>query len=101
MSMTEYLLEQVNRHPSMQAQDMIKLCYQAAHGAEHLLSDLDAAKTYLEKEYYAVEAEDIALYEVISDQICRVNLAAWKARKLPIEWLFYMFVRRYILRGGA
>ena len=101
MSMTEYLLEQVNRHPSMQAQDMIKLCYQAAHGAEHLLSDLDAAKTYLEKEYDAVEAEDIALYEVISDQICRVNLAAWKARKLPIEWLFYMFVSSALVNEGA
>lgn len=91
MSFENFLAEQLKRHPSMQPQDIIKMCYQASHGAEHLLKDLSAAREYLQKEYQDVKAEDIALYENISDNVCRINLAAWKFRNLPIEWLFNMF----------
>ena len=87
-----YLMEQLQKHPSMQPQDIIKMCYQASHGAEHLLSDLDRAWNYLKKEYDEVTAADIALYEQISDKVSRINLAAWKWKGLPIEWLFRMFV---------
>lgn len=91
MNDRQYILEQIRKHPAVQPQDLVKLCYQAAYGAEHLLSDPDAAREYLEREYAAVEAADIALYENISDDVCRVNLAAWKARQLPLQWLFHMF----------
>ena len=37
MDFTTCLREQLRRHPSMQPQDVIKLCYQAARGAEHLI----------------------------------------------------------------
>ena len=76
----------------MQPQDVVKMCYQAAFGAEHLLSDLDGAKSYLEKEYAEVVATEDELYEQISDTVCRINLSAWKANGLPLEWLFRMFV---------
>ena len=39
---------------ALQPQDVLKLCYQAAYGAEHLLTDLPAAKRYFEEEYAAV-----------------------------------------------
>lgn len=92
MSFEAFLREQMKKHPSMQPQDVVKMCYQAAFGAEHLLLDLDVAKSYLEKEYAEVVATKDELYEQISDTVCRINLSAWKADGLPLEWLFRMFV---------
>ncbi len=92
MGIEFYLTEQLKSHPSMQPQDVIKLCYQAAYGAEHLLKDVAAALEGLQKEFEAVGAKDGILFEKISDTVCRVNLASWKFKKLPIEWLFNMFV---------
>lgn len=93
MQFVEYLREQAVRHPSIEPLDVIKLCYQAAFGAEHLLEDRDAAFQYLTQEYDQVQPDGSEpLYEAISEGICRVNLRAWKKRNLPIEWLFHMFV---------
>lgn len=75
----------------MEAQDAVKLCYQAAFGAEHLLKDKSAAYQYLAQEYEALEADSGSLYEQIHPNVCRVNLAAWKREQLPLEWLFNMF----------
>lgn len=84
------LLEQIKLHPSAQPQDILKQCYQAAFGAEHLLQDMERAKWYLKEEYESVKAKNIPLYESISPQVCRVNLAAWKYQGLPVLWLFRM-----------
>lgn len=91
MSFEKYLTEQIELHPSVMPQDIVKLCYQAAFGAEHLLSDINSAKAYFHEEYAETVAKDIPLYEKISDNVCRVNLAAWKKAGLPSEWLFRMF----------
>lgn len=91
MEFEAYLKQQLLRHPSMRPQDVVKLCYQAAHGAEHLLCDLAGAEKYFYAEYAATEAVCTDLYEPISPEICRVNFAAWKASGMPPEWLFYMF----------
>ena len=91
MEFSVYLAEQLERHSAMRPQDVVKMCYQAANGAEHLLSDRDRAMAYLLEEYNGVAASGGALYEPISDGVCRVDLAAWKGRGLPIEWLFRMF----------
>lgn len=93
MSFEPYLKEQFKLHPSMQPQDLMKLCFQAAYGAEHLLSDPEAARKYLTEELRAVEAADLPLTEPISDRVLRVNLAAWKYRGLPEDALFELFVR--------
>lgn len=92
MNFEKYLTEQINLHPSVMPQDIVKMCYQAAFGAEHLLSNINSAKAYFDKEYSETKAMDIPLYEKISDDICRVNLSAWKKAGLPGEWLFRMFV---------
>ena len=92
MSIIPYLIEQLRTHPSMTPQDIAKLCYQAAHGAEHLLSDLDRARGYLLREFEATAADvGIPLIEPISDAVARVNIAAWKARELPPDTLFDLF----------
>ncbi len=76
----------------MQAQDVIKLCYQAAFGAEHVLRDRSRAAAMLHEELSACPAcADEALYEQISPAFCRLNLRAWKAQNWPEEWLARMF----------
>lgn len=90
MDFEKYLTEQLHNHPSAEPQDVLKLCYQAAFGAEHLLQDAKKAKAYLQGEYEAVTAADMPLYEAVSADIVRVNLAAWKYHKMPVEWLFQM-----------
>ncbi len=75
----------------MQAQDIVKLCYQAAFGAEHILLDEDGAKTYFDNEFASVSVTDEPLFEDISDSVCRVNLGAWKREGLCPLWLFKMF----------
>ncbi len=91
MSITPYLTKQLQKHPSMMPKDVIKLCYQAAHGAEHLLADPERARRYLEAEYASVAAAEGELYEPISDDVCRINLAVWKAQELPVDRLFELF----------
>ena len=93
MNVTAYVEEQLRLHPSTQPRDVIKQCYQAAKGAEHLLIDTARARAYFDQEYAATPADDTQpLFEAISDDVCRVNLAAWKASGFPAEWLFRMFV---------
>ena len=95
-----YFRAQYRLHPSMQAQDAVKLCYQAAYGAEHLLADLAGAEQYFENEFVATEAKEMPLCEEISPEVCRVNLAAWKAAGLPAKWLFRMFAASVHTGGG-
>jgi len=87
-----YLEEQMRLHPSMQPQDAVKLCFQAAFGAEHLLEDIERAKQYFDHEFESVAAKEGILAEFIADDVCRVNLAAWKAMGLPKDELFQLFV---------
>lgn len=95
-----YLAEQMRIHPSMMPQDIAKLCYQAAHGAEHLLSDLDRARSYLLRELEATPADgSIPLIEPISDTVARVNIAAWKARGLSPDRLFDLFAATATVSG--
>ncbi len=93
MDFTTCLREQLRLHPSMQPRDVLKLCYQAARGAEHLLADTSRARVYFDQEYAATPADaSLPVFEPISERVARVNLAAWKATGLPPEWLFRMFV---------
>lgn len=92
MQFVEYMKDQADRHPAMEPVDVMKLCYQAAFGAEHLLEDREAAYQYLLRECDRIQPEQSEpLHESISEDVCRVNLRAWKYRKLPVEWLFQMF----------
>ena len=93
MTFKNQLRTQAALHPSMQPQDVLKMCYQAAFGAEHLLTDEQSARDYLTREWEAVPGDsDEALYERISNEVCRLNLRAWKGQNLPMDWLLQLFV---------
>ena len=92
MNFEFYFSDQLKRHPSIEHQDVIKLCYQAAFGAEHILSNAEAARGYLESEFASIEPSDEPLFEWISADVCRVNLGAWKKKDLPLDELFKAFL---------
>lgn len=79
-------------HPLLQAADLIKFCFQAAFGAEHILKDADAAREFFFREFYDTKRSDMALYEELNEQYSRVNFAAWKEKELDPERLFRIFV---------
>lgn len=92
MSLEIYLTRQAELHSAMQPQDAVKICYQAAYGAEHMLEDFSAAEKFLEEELRSVTADaSCSLYEEISGDYIRINLAAWKARRMPARWLMNIF----------
>ena len=91
MSIEKYLKKEINIHPHMQPQDIVKLCYQAAYGSEHLIKSKDEAKAYLRNECSCLISCDTELIENISDDICRISLNAWMNNSLPIGWLLELF----------
>ena len=99
MKQKDYLPAFFRRYPFAEPRDAVKLCYQAAFGAEHLLLDIPAAREYFDEEFSAVIAGDCNIFEPISPDYYRINLAAWKNEALPQSWLFEMF--RLTASGGT
>lgn len=85
------LRREAQMHPSLQPRDALKLCYQASHGAEHLLQDRAGALAFFQREWEGVEIEDGPLYERISPRYVRLRLGAWKGHRIPPMWLFQLF----------
>lgn len=89
----------IKHHPKAQPQDIYKLCFQAAFGAEHLLRDEEKARQYLQREYESVEimqaesdADSLSILEWIAPEVVRVHLAGYKAKGFSVEILFRAFV---------
>ncbi len=95
MSFINNITKQAKMHKYIMPQDVIKLCYQAAFGAEHLMQNTVAAEQYFYSELNAINnsctADDTLLYEELSSDISRINLRKWKEKKLNPNWLFNMF----------
>lgn len=88
-----FLLAEAKVHPSMQPRDAVKLCFQSAFGAEHLIADEAAARRYLENEFAETPADaSVPLFSRIAENCARVNLAAWKAQNIPLSWLENLFL---------
>ena len=90
----EYLRRQAVLHPGCQPADVVKLCYQAAKGPEHILATLDdaeKAENYFVSEYERAQPDDKPLCEQISDRFVRVNFGAWKKTGMPMLWLLSAF----------
>lgn len=92
MTQREIFPEQLGRHPSMDPQDLMKMCFQAAFGVEHIIADAAAAEKCLREEWETVSVTGEPLYEEISEETVRVNLGAWKREELPLAWLLIMFL---------
>ena len=85
------LKEQLRSRAKQQFQDLVKQAYQGAYGAGHAILNRQKAWAYFSREFAAVEAADVKLFEIISPDYCRINLGAWKKSGMSEEWLFNMF----------
>ena len=85
------LIEQAKLHHSILPQDIVKLCYQATFGANHLFLNRDKAFQYFLQEYQNTSANSTPLFEPVSTSYVRCNLGAWKQLHFPVEWLFELF----------
>ncbi len=85
------LLAHAELHPSLRPVDVIKLCYQATFGAEHLLTDRERARRRFFSEYDSVPASNRSLFEDISEDYCRVDLSAVKFLGIFPEAVFNAF----------
>ncbi len=91
MDFEAYLLHHLRLHPSAGAQDILKFCYQRAFGAEHLLRDLEAARSCFFAEYERTVPVFGEAVEPLSDAVVRVHFASWKASGRDAERLFDAF----------
>lgn len=90
--MNKYLIQQLELHQNIEAQDIMKLAYQVCFGVEHIILDNNKAKEYLETEYNSIDEEDDLLFEEISKEYIRVNLGTYKYLKLDLEKLYKAFI---------
>ncbi len=93
MNFEESLRQHLKCHPKLMPQDLIKFCFQATFGAEHLLLNEDRARVFFHEEYQATKSCDMPLYEDLNERFVRVNLAAWKSFGKDEDALLQAFLR--------
>jgi hypothetical protein len=92
------------RSRDVQIQDVYKLLYQGIFGAEHILHDLDRARTFLEEEWArtAPNAAEVLTESVsLSGDIIRVNISRCRAEGIHCADLWSAFRRSDERRGSA
>ncbi len=99
--MNKYLIEHLQTHPLATASDIIKFCYQATFGAEHLLLDTERARYYFDIEYDGTNPAEGLIIEVLSDKIVRVNFAGYKYGCYDKEVLWKAFVNCATTKRGT
>lgn len=100
MRIEDYLFSHISSHPELQAQDVLKFCYQAFFGPDHMLVDEKWAKLLFFDEYGLSRDPGSELYENLSDEFCRVDLQAWKNAGLDGDLLFSIFISSCDKRSG-
>lgn len=90
----DILLSHAERHPAMQACDLVKLVYQNEFGCGHLIPDPQCALERLKDELKETPcAPDSPLFESIGNDLMRINLAAFARCGLRVETLNALFVQ--------
>lgn len=83
-------------HTQVHIQDVYKMLYQGIFGAEHLLSDVERAKAYLEEEWNRVPTDKtINLLEPVSmdGKVVRANIQRCKAEGVELSQFWQAFYR--------
>ncbi len=70
----ELLLENFNKYPEMQIEDIFKYLHQSCYGCSHLLRDLDGAVKCIENEYNSRSAFRNELITFLDGEYSRVDL---------------------------
>ena len=86
----KFLLCQAKTHNSFGVLDAAKMCYQAASGVAHIISEKARESFYKE---YELAAPGTPVFEEIGGGFVRVNLGGWKAESLNPDWLYRLFCK--------
>ena len=92
-----FVSRQMARYPKSHLLDLYKSCFQDYMGAEHLVSDRERVKTYLDEELTTADIDDLPewFYEPcgIKGRYVRVSLRAVKEGLITEDMLLDAFVR--------
>lgn len=92
-----FVQRQMQAYPKSRLLDLYKSCFQDYMGAEHLVSDRQRVKAYLDEELQSTSLDDLMpwYYEPcgVYGQYVRVSIRAVKENLLPEELLLDAFVR--------
>lgn len=84
------LLRHYEEYPAMETQDIFKFLFQSAFGCEHLVTDEDAALSYVLREYERVSPHAAPRTDRLAGDYSRVHLS-WLHDGLTPETLTRMF----------
>ena len=92
--MIQVLQSHISRYPLLQLQDIYKLLYQAAMGAEHAVPSPAQAKKYLLREIKTMgPGPSEPLCDPISPHITRIHLRPYLSQNLDINILLNAFLK--------
>jgi hypothetical protein len=86
----------LDNHEGIAVQDIYKCIYQGVRGAEHLLTNPQAAQDFLKNEWHDIEAQpEVMLIEPVSIDmtVFRLNLSPYKAMDGTWEHVWDIFER--------
>ena len=93
----DVILDEIERHPYLQPEDLVKLSFQAAYGCEHLLTDTESARNYLRREWEQAD-NDEPLFQLLSPSFARVHIAACVRENIPENYIFEVFERSTLVK---
>ena len=93
----DYVRRQMETYPKSRLMDIYKSCFQDYMGAEHLVSDRQGVKDYLDEELKSTRTDDLQpwYYEPcgLDSMYYRVSLRAVKEGLIPADMLLDAFIR--------
>ena len=92
-----FVTKQMQTYPKSRLLDIYKSCFQDYMGAEHLVSDRERVKAYLDEELQTTSLDDLMpwYYEPcgVNGQYIRVSIRAIKENMIAEEMLLDAFIR--------
>lgn len=73
MNTQEYIKKQYTQYPKLELQDLMKFLFQSSFGCEHLISDQETVKQYIEQEIKDNQ-DPLASYESLDGDFIRLHL---------------------------
>lgn len=86
----ELLIENFNKYPQMQIEDVFKFLHQSCYGCGHLLSEFDIAAKYIKDEYDQLSSVKSDLITSLDGEYARVDLG-YISKGLDINTLAKLF----------
>lgn len=92
-----FVTKQMQTYPKSRLLDIYKSCFQDYMGAEHLVSDRERVKAYLDEELQTTSLDDLMPWYLepcgVNGQYVRVSIRAIKENMIAEDVLFDAFIR--------